>query len=1144
MRNHDSGATSPLTRRPARRTRRATIAAALIATAGIAAGPGGTDAATPSPSAPAATADGAKPAGLSNRLAAIADASPNDDAFVTQAAAAELPMVGTGSLVRDGQARLFVNATLEAGQVPSAAALTAVGADLVAVAPDSRMATIAVPVTALRDLAAVDGVRYLMEVLTPLRYGATGQFPQSGDPVNDFVTNATCATGITSEGDEQLDADDARTDFGIDGGGIEVGVISDSFDDRAGATADIGNSELPGAGNPCGRTTPVDVLFEIDDISPGESGSDEGRAMAQIVHDIAPGADLSFATAVGGEIVMAKHIVDLAEAGAHIVTDDIAYLFEPIFQDGYISTAINENLDERGVPHFTAGGNSNVIVGGQDVASYEAPAYRPTACGAVILALSPRYSSCHNFATSGAADNGNGILIDTGGSISVALGWSEPQFNVSTDLDIFIVNAGTNQIVASSFIDSVDAGRANEFLDFFNSTGGPITVDVVVAQFEGAGTPRFRHQFIRASGITAVERDASAGGDIVGPTLFGHAGAEKAITVGAVPYNDSSTPETFSSRGPNLVCWQPLDGTSSVSPINPCDETTVDMVATDGGANSFFGSFSAGAFRFFGTSAAAPHAAGVAALALSYAPCTTADQLLDAMTSTAKSVGAFGVDAVGGGLVDADATLAELTGGVDQPCISLGGQSSSITIQPDETSDPIALTVADAGSGADDVTVTATSDDQALLPDSGLVIGGSGTARTLTITPGAGESGTATVTLEARDPDDNTSTFEIEVSVASVVSTFTPARLVDTRSTGETIDGQNEGAGPIGTNATIEVQITGRGGVPDGATAAVLNVSTVDSIGNGFLTIFDCGAQPLASSINYGAGRVVNNEIVAKLSSSGTVCIFARTATHVVIDAVGAAGVGSPYIPLTPARVVETRIGPFFDTVDDFFEGDGVIQGGEVYEVSLAGRGGLSTEAVAAVLNLSTVNSVGNGFLTIFDCGTQPLASGINYSAGAVVNNEIVAKLSSTGTLCIFARTTTDLVIDVVGEMPADGYNARVPARLVETRSGAGFETVDGDFEGDGAIGGGDTYVVQIAGRGGIPADASAAVLNLSTVGSAGNGFLTIYDCGTQPLASGINYSAGSVVNNEIVAKLSADGEICIFARTATHLVVDAVGDL
>src|SRR5690349_6966811 len=107
----------------------------------------------------------------------------------------------------------------------------------------------------------------------------------------------TCATGVVSEGNTQLKAGAARTQFDVDGGGVKVGVMSDSYDTNAGASThaagDVATGDLPGPGNPCGRTNPVQVL---DDSFAG-TRIDEGRAMLQIVHDIAPGSPLAFATA-------------------------------------------------------------------------------------------------------------------------------------------------------------------------------------------------------------------------------------------------------------------------------------------------------------------------------------------------------------------------------------------------------------------------------------------------------------------------------------------------------------------------------------------------------------------------------------------------------------------------------------------------------------------------------------------------------------------------------------------------------------------------------------------------------------------------------------------------------------------------------
>jgi alpha-tubulin suppressor-like RCC1 family protein len=379
----------------------------------------------------------------------------------------------------------------------------------------------------------------------------------------------------------------------------------------------------------------------------------------------------------------------------------------------------------------------------------------------------------------------------------------------------------------------------------------------------------------------------------------------------------------------------------------------------------------------------------------------------------------------------------------------------------------------------------------------------------------------------------------------TVFSSITPVRLVETRSGAQfqTVDDLYEGDGPIATNTVYRVQIAGRGSIDPTATAAVLNLTTVAPIAPGFLTIYPCGTQPLASGINYTTGAVVNNEIITKLSPTGEICIYASAQTHLVIDAVGSTPATSPYVAVTPARIVETRTGPDKLTIDHLYEGDGPIPTNTAYRVQIAGRGGIDPDATAAILNLTTVAPIAAGFLTIYPCGTQPLASGINYTTGAVVNNEIITKLSPTGEICIYASAQTHLVIDAAGYIPPGvNYTPLTPARIVETRSGAQFQTVDDLYEGDGPIPTNTVYRVQIAGRGGIDPDATAAILNLTTVAPIAPGFLTIYPCGTQPLASGINYTTGAVVNNEIITKLSPTGEICIYASAQTHLVIDATG--
>lgn len=154
------------------------------------------------------------------------------------------------------------------------------------------------------------------------------------------------ATGsVTSEGVLAMEVDKVLEDLGFNGSGVKVGVLSDSFNYLGGADDDIASGDLP----------PADRIDIIED-SAHHIDRDEGRAMMQVVHDVAPGADLAFHTARGGEAIFANGIRKLAALGCNIIVDDIFVLREPAFQDGIIAQAVDEVI-ELGVSYFSSAGN-------------------------------------------------------------------------------------------------------------------------------------------------------------------------------------------------------------------------------------------------------------------------------------------------------------------------------------------------------------------------------------------------------------------------------------------------------------------------------------------------------------------------------------------------------------------------------------------------------------------------------------------------------------------------------------------------------------------------------------------------------------------------------------------------------------------
>jgi ELWxxDGT repeat protein len=406
------------------------------------------------------------------------------------------------------------------------------------------------------------------------------------------------------------------------------------------------------------------------------------------------------------------------------------------------------------------------------------------------------------------------------------------------------------------------------------------------------------------------------------------------------------------------------------------------------------------------------------------------------------------------------------------------------------------------------------------------------------VASGAGEEPVVLHLGDEADPDPDPDPDP----VAEVVS-LTPGRVFASRVSDETVDGLFEGGGRIEAGEFVEVDIAGRAGVADDAKSVVMNITAINPSGRGYVTTYPCETRPLASSLNYGAaGAVVGNELVAKLSGEGAVCVFSSAETDLSIDVVGYVPASSAVTPLDPGRVYATRASD--ETVDGVQEATGRIPAGEFVEVDLAGRAGVpSSGAGSVVMNITAINPSGRGYSTVYPCGDRPLASSLNYgAAGAVVGNELIAKLSDGGTVCVFSSAETDLTVDVVGYIQESSAATSLdPARVYATR--ASDETVDGEQEATGQIAAGEFVEVEIAGRAGVPASAGAVVMNITAINPTGRGYITTYPCETRPLASSLNYgAAGAVVGNELVAKLSTDGTVCVFSSAATDLTVDVVG--
>jgi trimeric autotransporter adhesin len=422
--------------------------------------------------------------------------------------------------------------------------------------------------------------------------------------------------------------------------------------------------------------------------------------------------------------------------------------------------------------------------------------------------------------------------------------------------------------------------------------------------------------------------------------------------------------------------------------------------------------------------------------------------------------------------------------------------------------------------------------------------------------------GTTTVTCTATDDSGLTDTdsFTVTVTTASEPPptpvpgpgpgpgstpdyiALSGARLADTRTAQPTVDALFAGQGIRNAGSTYELTVTDRGGVSADASAVALNVTAVESTGDGYVTVFPCGSdQPTASNLNFETGAVVPNAVIAKVGVAGKVCLFVSAATHLVVDVDGYFPPSTHLHALNPARVLDTRLGP--TTFDGQQQGVGVLGAGSTTAVQITGRASVPSDATAVVLNVTVTNPQAPGFATVFPCGAPtPNASTINYDVGSTVANMTVSKIGVGGTVCIYTSQESDLVVDVAGYFPlGSSYSALVPARLMDTRSSG--PTIDGQFADVGARKAGEVTDLKAVNRGGVPESAGTVVLNITVTEPAAAGFITVYPCGVDtPLASHLNFEAGATVANAVVVKVGADGKVCLFSSKSTELIVDVTG--
>ncbi|BDC48053.1 hypothetical protein F183_A03690 [Bryobacterales bacterium F-183] len=368
-----------------------------------------------------------------------------------------------------------------------------------------------------------------------------------------------------------------------------------------------------------------------------------------------------------------------------------------------------------------------------------------------------------------------------------------------------------------------------------------------------------------------------------------------------------------------------------------------------------------------------------------------------------------------------------------------------------------------------------------------------------------------------------------------------PCRLVDTRNAngllgGPSLVGQTTRSFPLLLSAC---------GLPGNAAAYSLNVTVVPKGTLGYITVFPTGsAVPVVSTLNSVDGRIKANAAVVRAGTNGEVSVFATNDTDIVIDVngvfipAGTSLAAQQFYPVTPCRIADTR------NTQGAFGGPAIFAGvPRNFQVTAAGCG-IPANATAFALNVTAVPLGPLGYVTVWPAGTsQPTVSTLNALTGTITANAAVVPSGLSGTISVFANSTTHLILDITGYFgppgAANGLNffSLNPCRVMDTR------LPNGQLQGP-IIAGGETRFVPVTfGSCNVPSTAQAYSLNAGVIPESSLGYLTLWPTGAaQPTVSTLNAVDGAITSNAAFVPAGVNGIVSAFVNNTTHLFLDING--
>ncbi|MDQ7803169.1 S8 family serine peptidase [Amycolatopsis sp. A133] len=671
---------------------------------------------------------------------------------------------------------------------------------------------------------------------------------------------AAAAAPLVSEGDRAHNADLARQQFGVTGVGVKACALSDGVDSLAASQA---KGELP----------------DVDVIAGQEGDGDEGTAMLEILHDLAPRAALGFASAFNSDASFADNIRKLRfESHCDVIVDDVIYFKESPFQDWIIAQAVND-VTADGALYFSSAGNEGNVASGT-AAHWEGDFVDSG------KSVGKFAGTAHNFAGAAGTQIYEPISNASSAGVPVTLHWSDPIGASANDYDLYLLNSAGGVV---SFSQNVQDGTQDPYEILQTPAFGGTGLRLAVVKFSG------QNRYLSLSALRGRFSDSADGlkaYNTPGVTV-GHSAARDAVSVAAAPaakafgralepgdpanpagpypgsFSGATKAERFTSDGPRRVFYE-ADGT----PITPGNVSSTggevrnkpEITAADGVTTSVTG------FNpFFGTSAAAPHAAAIAALVLSGNPGLPPAEVREALINTAIDIETPGRDNfTGAGVILADKVLA-YTGASPQP-LAVAKQPTVTPADGGSALDPgdtakVTLPVTNDGDGtavSTSVVLTSPTPGVTVAPRSksyGTISPGQTGVNDFTITVPASQQLGAPVVLNARvtfagSHSPTTSTFSLPVGTPSPVAqdfayTGAPVAIPDNS--------------PVGASVTIPVTGVGRASKVafsvDGTTCSTDATSTTVGLNHSYVgdlvgtLTAPSGAKATVFQRNGGSGK-------------------------------------------------------------------------------------------------------------------------------------------------------------------------------------------------------------------------------------------------------------------------------------------------